>query len=105
METIYEFTKTQELVETLLKEEVRCRNDDKWLCYRVIRHFTKAYIPFEDFSKFPSFETISRVRRKVQNDEDKYLPTDPEVLLKRRLRSQDVALWSQLDRKPNHTLL
>lgn len=94
MNTIYEFKKTNELVETLLKNEERCRNDDKYLTFRVMQHFTKIYIPFEDFNKIPAFETVKRVRAKIQNKEKRYLPTNPEVILKRQSRRLDVALWA-----------
>jgi len=35
------------------------------------------------FEKATPFETVTRARRKIQ-EEGKYLPTDPEVLRKRR---------------------
>lgn len=94
--TIIEFKKVQDLVEQLLEIDERCRNDDKWLCYRVIGHFTRVYIPFEDFDKFPSFETITRCRRKIQNKLCKFPPTEEEVLFKRRTREAHVKHWSKL---------
>jgi len=95
METMHEFRKVNELVETLLNNEERCRNCDKWLTFRVMQHFTKIYIPFEDFSKIPSFETIKRTRAKLQNKEGKYPPTSPDIILKRQARKSVLDLWSQ----------
>lgn len=94
MDTIYEFNNTKELVLELLEREERCRNDDKWLTFRVMQHFTKIYIPFEDFSKIPSFETVKRTRAIIQNKEGKYQPTSPEVILKRQNRSSILELWT-----------
>jgi len=83
MNTQTEIKKVSDIVLKLLKEDVRCRNDDKWLTYRVMRHFTKIYIPFEDFKKIPAFETVKRCRANIQNKYGLYLPTEPEVLKKR----------------------
>lgn len=90
METKEEFKKVSEIVEELLEKEERCRNDDKYLTFRVMQHFTKIYIPFEDFDKMPAFETIKRVRAKIQNVEHRFIPTDKEVLEKRQKRQQEI---------------
>ena len=90
METKEEFTKVSEIVEHLLKTNERCRNDDKFLTYLVMREFTNIYIPFKDFEKIPAFETIKRCRAKLQNTEGLYPPTDPEVIAKRKQREKDV---------------
>ena len=94
METKFEFRSVQELVVILMSTDERCRNDDKWLTYRVMKHFTNIFIPFEDFSKMPSFETVKRCRAKIQNDKGKLLPTDPVVIARRKSREQDVAEWA-----------
>lgn len=75
METKTEIRTVKEIVYELLRDDIRCRNDDKWLTYRVMSHFTRIYIPFEDFIKIPSFETISRCRRYVQHNDNDFLPT------------------------------
>ena len=61
-----EFLVLMNIVRDLMRQDERCRNDDKWLTYRTMRKFTDIKIPFEDFSKIPSFESISRCRRKIQ---------------------------------------
>lgn len=94
MENIREFNKVYDLVLKLLESDMRCRNDDKWLTYRVFRHFTNIYIPFEDFGKIPSFETVSRCRRKIQNKEGLFTPTDGKVVEKRCSRESFVRDWS-----------
>lgn len=90
METKEEFKKVSEIVEHLLETNVRCRNDDKFLTYLVMREFTNIFIPFEDFNKMPAFETIKRVRAKIQNTEGRYPPTDQEVIEKRKHREEEV---------------
>lgn len=72
----------------LLETNEKCRNDDKVLTYLVMRHFTRIYIPFEDFKKIPAFATIQKVRQHIQNKEHLYPPTDPAVLEKRQHRQE-----------------
>lgn len=75
------------IVEDLLRDDIRCRNDDKWLTYRVFeiiakKHGQGIFIPFNLFNEFPAFETIKRTRAKIQNEEKRYLPILP-IQLKR----------------------
>lgn len=95
MKTKEEFESVEGIVELLLKNEERCRNDDKYLTFRVMQQYTKIYIPFEDFKKIPAFETIKRARAKKQNKEMVYLPTDEDVLKKRKLRQEDIKEWAK----------
>jgi len=93
--TITEFKTVKQLVLSLLKEDERCRNDDKWLTFRVMQHYTKIYIPYEDFVKIPAFETVKRTRANIQNDEGLFLPTSVDVLKKRHRRQEDVVTFLQ----------
>ncbi len=70
--------KLKEVVEKLLLEDGRCRRDTKWLTYKVLRHYTNIFIPFEDFLKIPSFESIARCKRDVMNKEGKFNDFVPE---------------------------
>lgn len=94
LETKKEFKKVSKIVTELMREDLRCRNDDKWLTYRVMRRFTNIFIAFDDFKKIPAFETIKRCRAKIQNEHKLYPPTDPKVLAKRQRRQQEVKEWS-----------
>ena len=89
-----EIEKTYNMVMDVLRKDPRARDDDKWLILKVMSKLTKIYIPFEDLDKIPAFETITRVRRKIQNDEKKYLPTSESVRKKRRIREQDFREWA-----------
>lgn len=75
------------LIEKLMEEDARCRNDDKWLTYRVFQEIAKEngqgiFIPFNLFDKFPAFETVKRTRANIQNKEKRHLPYD-SVSIKR----------------------
>lgn len=92
--TTYEFNTVQDLVMQILENEERARNDDKYLTWRVMRHFTNIYIPFSDFNKIPAFETVKRTRAKIQNKMLKFLPTNPDVFKKRVGREAKVRQWA-----------
>jgi hypothetical protein len=89
MKTEQEVKKVKEIILKLLASDNRCRNDDKWLTYRVMRTFTNIYIPYEDFDKIPSFETIKRTRAYIQNVDKQFIPTDPNVIAKRENRRKE----------------
>lgn len=81
----------REIVERLLDTDTRCRNDTKFLTYRVfqeiaIRNGEKIYIPFTLFDKFPSFESVARCKRDILNKEGKYkadFEPEPGVTIER----------------------
>ena len=93
MKTKEEFKRVGKIVKHLLKTNIRCRNDDKYLTYLVMREFTDIYIPFDDLKKIPAFETVKRYRAKIQNVDKKYLPTIAEVRRKRKQRQEGVKEW------------
>lgn len=70
------FPKVRSQVEYFLRTDPRCRDDDKWLTYKVMSLYTRISIPFEDFKRMPSFDTIRRVRQKIQNVEGRFVASD-----------------------------
>ena len=93
MNTTEELRTTRAMVEQFLAKDIRCRNSDKYLVFCVlqeiaIRNGSKLFIPFECFERFPAYETISRIRRAIQNNEGKYPPTDQNVLIKRQRKEK-----------------
>ena len=94
-ETEKEFKTVKALVYFLMQTEERCRNEDKWLVFRVYeeiakQHGKKIFIPFEIFISLPAFETISRVRRYIQHKQGELLPTNPEVVANRKARQNKI---------------
>lgn len=83
-----EFVEAKVLVEELLSADERCRNDDLWLImqYWIHKQHIQLFVPFERLHEMTSAETITRVRREIQNRDMKFLPTDPEVLIKRKVK-------------------
>ena len=90
METKTELKKVKEIISEILANDIRARNDDKYLTFLVMRRFTNIYINFEDFKKIPAFESIKRIRAVIQNKEKLYLPTDEKVINRRWQRQQEV---------------
>ena len=94
--TIKEFKTTKALVIKLLDTEERCRNDDKFLTFRVFEEISRAngegiFLSFKIWEKFPSFATIKRLRAKIQNVDGQYLPTSEEVIKKRKQRQRTIS--------------
>lgn len=99
MQPEYEFRTARSIVYQLLKNEPKCRENDKWLCFRVYeeiakKHNKKIFIPFEIFTEFPSFETISRIRRKIQHNDKQFLP-NKQTIQRRNEKEKWVREWSQ----------
>lgn len=76
LDNVSEFDNAYELVYRLLEIDPLCRSDDRWLCYRALRVYGGRRLSFEDFVACPSFETLTRCRRKIQNTEGLFLPSD-----------------------------
>jgi len=80
---------TKERVEWLLYKYPNARNSDLYLTILYLRKFTELgkyikYIPYRVIKQYEGiFESIRRTRQKIQ-EQGRYLPTDEEVLRKRR---------------------
>lgn len=82
-------------VEKLLELDAKCRESDEWLVYRYIRDIQgiKIFIPFEQFTRLVKFGSVTRVRRHLQNVENKYLPENPAVRRHRKISEDDWKRW------------
>ncbi|MEQ1678482.1 MAG: hypothetical protein ABL876_17435, partial [Chitinophagaceae bacterium] len=71
-------------VEYCLSHFEEARNSDKELCIRLFQTFygITESMKMDDFFKVPSFESIVRSRRKIQ-EERRYPPTREEVAVAR----------------------
>ncbi len=88
-------SKIREGVISLMQNNERCRNDDKFLIWKFLRDVAgiNIYIPFEDFARMPSFESIRRIRAHIQNKEGTLLPTDEKVRRARRINEVEWRAW------------
>lgn len=70
-----------------VRQEFPGIKSDKMLCYRVYERICKnngsgIYIPFELFKKLPAFETISRARRKLDEETQTIKAREGEITTK-----------------------
>jgi len=92
---VEELVKIKQQVEHLLEKHPDARNNDFYLSVLWLREFggLSQYISFIPYDLIRSLsgktESVSRARRKIQNEDHRYLPTDPKVLAKRRQREED----------------
>jgi len=89
------YSKLKDQVEYVLQRYPSSRELDELLWWLVFRLFypdlakefgecaKRGYIPIDVLKKVPRFETISRIRRKF-NEQGLYLPKNKEVLKRRR---------------------
>jgi len=60
----------------VLREDPKTRDSDKWLIIQVLRKLgIKVYLDYSQLNDMPSFESITRCRRSIQNQEGLYPPT------------------------------
>lgn len=83
--------KIERIVRRVLETDSRSRNNDLWLITEVWRYQGhNVFVPYDAIQNggLASTETISRCRRKIQNKEGLYIPTDPKVAIKRGIKKQ-----------------
>lgn len=82
--------KIYDLVKKVLVENKQARNSDKELIWEVFSATTARYlvnhvISRDEFMSMPSFESITRARRKVQENHPE-LQSDKQILLMRKAK-------------------
>lgn len=92
MEIKQELNQVKELVEQCLEEDIRCRNSDMWLLlsYWQKKQYIKIFIPYDKIMEMTPAESITRARRLIQNKLGRWLPTCPDISVKRRIREDQI---------------
>lgn len=89
--------KIKKVVEEVLKEDEYARDNDVWLILQVLRRLGfGVYIKYSELEKMPSFETITRCRRMIQNSEHHFEPSDKVLEHRGKLASEGMTENSQL---------
>jgi len=78
-----------DMVEEVLRTCEYARNSDKRLIYEILVRYYKLEMAFNDFLFFPTFESVTRARRELQNTIGKYPPTDEDVCKRRGIEFQE----------------
>ncbi len=88
--------KIKDVVHSILKKDSRARNNDKYLILETLRHMGfKVYIDYEDLEVMPSFETITRCRRYIQNEMGECLPTEEVDQLRTEKEEDYKMIWKK----------
>lgn len=109
--------KLKDMVETVLKDVEITRNSDITLTVEIWKRYYPSDVLttsrgeatgifIEALYRLPREDNVKRIRAKIQNEEKKYLPTDPEVRKKRKISEE--AWYDYLGyarRNPNQTEL
>ena len=84
-----------------LKKYTETRNNDTTLTIKVWKEFNPEHFGRDGESmkvtalhELPKMATISRCRRKIQNEEHKYLPTKKEVAMRRGIQQTMWERWA-----------
>jgi len=101
MGTKEEIQNVRAIVEKILTEQPETRDDDKLLTFRVLQYTLIGRakdrlltLRTRDLKRLPAFETVTRVRARIQNDEHKLLPEKESVRKLRRIREEDFRTWA-----------
>jgi len=77
-------------VRKIMSNDPKTRNSDLFLILQTLKQMgLKIEIDFEQLKEIPSFETITRCRRHIQNTEKILLPTIMEIAIKRRIKESE----------------
>lgn len=92
--------KLRTMVEDRLEHDERTRNSDITLTIAIwVKYYPehvldtsrgeKTGIFIDSLFKLPREDNVKRIRAKIQNEEKKFLPTDPEVRRKRGISEEE----------------
>ncbi|HUS51269.1 MAG TPA: hypothetical protein VMZ91_13965 [Candidatus Paceibacterota bacterium] len=82
------------VVSRVLKRNEESRNDDRILILEVLRELGfKIYIDYNYLSAMPQFESITRIRRDLQNNDRVYSPNEETIKRRERLNEESRGFW------------
>jgi hypothetical protein len=92
----------EEKVLFVLEKHPKTRNDDALLTFTIIWEYSNKSIKEIDGKTYVSTEAlkwcredaVKRVRAKIQNERNQFLPTDPLVRKKRRISEETWRSWA-----------
>lgn len=63
----------EQVARKVLERDVRSRKDTKWFVLQVLREYgVKAFIDYRDLAIMPSFESILKTKRTIQNKNNEF---------------------------------
>jgi hypothetical protein len=87
------------IVSRILKRDERARNDDLWLYLKVLEEQGhKIFINWDELDVIPRPESVSRIRRTIQNNEQKFTPDDETFNRRNKLNKESKEYYSGLNK-------
>ncbi len=87
------------IVSRILKRDERARDDDLWLYLQVLKEQGhKIFIDWDELSVMPRPESVSRIRRTIQNNEQQFTPSDDEYNRRKKLNKESKEYYSNLNK-------
>jgi hypothetical protein len=87
------------VVPRVLKKDERARDDDLWLYLQVLKEQGhKIFINWDELSVMPRPESVSRIRRTIQNDEQKFTPSDDTYDRRKKLNRESREYYSGINK-------
>jgi len=87
------------IVSRILKRDERARDDDLWLYLKVLEEQGhKIFIDYSELDSIPKPESISRIRRTIQNDEQQFTPSDETYEKRKKNFKESKEFYSGLNK-------
>jgi hypothetical protein len=87
------------IVSRILKRDERARDDDLWLYLKVLEEQGhKIFINWDELDSIPRPESVSRIRRKIQNDEQQFTPSDETYERRKKNCNESKVYWTGLQK-------
>lgn len=81
-------------VKEVMETDEKTRNSDKWLIIQTLRKLGfKIYVDYYELGDMPSFESITRARRFLQNTKGILIPTEDIDLHRSRRELEFKKRW------------
>jgi hypothetical protein len=86
-------------VSRILKRNELARNDDRVLILEVLKEMNfDIKVNYDQIDAMPSFESITRVRRMIQNDEQKFTSDDETYKKRAGLNKESKEYWTGMNK-------
>ena len=87
------------IVSRILKRDERARDDDLWLYLKVLEEQGhKIFINWDELDSIPRPESVSRIRRTIQNNEQQFTPSDETFERRKKLNKSSKEYYVNLNR-------
>lgn len=95
----YTIESLKSIVSRILKRDELARDNDLWLYIQVLREQGhKIFLNYDELNSFPKPESVSRIRRTIQNDEQQFTPSDETYEKRKKNFKESKEFYSGLNK-------